>query len=437
MNTNTIMSTANLGTGATTGLDTPENYTQGRRAWTFLFAMFLISALCQVDRMLPFILGESIKRDLGLSDTQLGIITGVAFAVCHSLMSLPMASVADHGSPRKVLALCLAAWSTMTALGGFASSTVTLALTRFGVAIGEAGAIPSGHALIAREIPPERRGTAIGIFSLGIPIGAMVGFGVGGWVNDAYGWRAALLGAGIIGWLFLLLIPLAVRATKPLIETKAAQEPFLRSSLKLLASPVFRWLFIAANAVGFATAPFYAFATPFLIRVHGYSASEAGMYFGLLQGLMGLLGTLIAGRAFDRAIAAQRSDFLKAPGMVFLISTLTTTAALFAPSGWMAIALMVPNMFATAFLLPWAFGASHLVAGPGKQALASSLVLIGSGLMGPALGPLLVGMISDSAAAAQIPNGVRFGLLLVPIATSVAGSTILVANKQLEASRKN
>ena len=408
-----------------------RGFLRGGRAAAFLLVLFFVSALCQIDRILPFILAESIKRDLHLSDTELGLITGIAFAVCHSIMSLPLAHLADRGSPRLVLSACLLAWSAMTAVGGFASSTISLAFSRLGVATGEAGAVPAGHALIARNIAPERRGFAIGLFSLGIPVGAMVGFGIGGIIGDAFGWRTALFGAGAIGALIGALIPLAVPPTPAMMRDDLRQEPFLQASLKLLMSPVFRWLFGSAIAIGFATAPFYAFAAPFLIRAHGLSVSEAGMYFGALQGLMGLLGTPLAGRGFDRAVAAGRADVLRAPAIVLLISAFTTTAALFAPTGWMTVALFVPQMFGAAFLLPWAFGAAHLVAGPGKQALASSLVLIGAGLFGPALGPLLVGMISDAATAANIPNGLRFALLLVPFATLLASAAAMVSNRRL------
>lgn len=143
-------------------------------------AILFVSALSQVDRILPFIMAEAIKADLSLSDTQIGLLTGVAFAVCYSLLSLPLARAADRGSPRLVLVSCILGWSAMTMLGGLAASFLLLAFTRFGVAFGEAGGTPAGHAIIARKIRPERRGLAIGLFAMGIPLGTMVGFAAGG-----------------------------------------------------------------------------------------------------------------------------------------------------------------------------------------------------------------------------------------------------------------
>lgn len=410
-----------------------SEYVNGWRVYVTLLTLFLVSAISQVDRILPFIMAEAIKLELSLTDTQVGLLTGVPFAICYTLLSLPLARAADRGSPRFVLVSCVLAWSAMTALGGMAASFLMLALTRFGVASGEAGAFPAGHAIIARKIRPERRGMAIGLFSMGLPIGAMVGFAAGGAVADTLGWRVALIGAGAIGGLIALLTFLVIGPMAPLRQTAATGESFLRSSARLLSTPAFRWLFIGAITVGFASAPFYAFAAPFLIRVHGYSASEAGLAFGLLQGLMGIFGTLIGGRLFDRAVQSGTGRVLGPPAILFLIASATTAAALFAPVGWVSVVLLVPGMLSFAFMLPWAFGAAHLVAGKGKEAQATSLMMIGSGLLGPALGPLIVGMISDAATAAQMADGLGIGLLIAPAASILTGVAMLIANQRIAA----
>ena len=409
-------------------------YVHGRRMIAILVTLLIINAFSQIDRILPFILAELIKSDLGLSDTQMGLLTGLAFALCYSLLSLPLARASDRGAPRVVLVSCILLWSAMTAFGGFAASFLLLAFTRLGVAFGEAGAVPAGHALIARKIRPERRGLAIGLFAMGIPLGTMVGFAAGGAIGDTVGWRSALLGAGAVGGLIALLTFLAAGPTPALVRTAANNEPFAASSRRLLASPPFRWLFIASIFLGFAAAPFYAFAAPFLIRTHGFSASEVGLAFGLLQGLMGIIGTLLGGRWFDRAVSSGTGRVLGPPAILFLIASTTTSAALFASPGWLSIALLVPGMLSFSFMLPWAFGAAHLVAGEGKQAQASSLLMIGSGLFGPALGPVIVGMVSDAATAEQVSNGLGFGLLIVPVSSVLAGLALLIANRRIAAS---
>lgn len=408
-------------------------YVSGWRLWALLATLLMISAISQIDRILPFILAEAIKADLGLSDTQIGLLTGAAFAVCYTLLSLPLARISDRGSPRLVLLGCLLVWSVMTALGGLAASFLILALTRFGVAFGEAGGMPAGHALIARQVRPQRRGLALGLFSMGIPLGTMVGFAAGGAMADSVGWRTALIGAGGLGVFAFVLAALVIRPTPGPARTEAGRAPFVREALRLMSASGFRWLFIAAVAIGFASAPFYAFSAPFLIRTHGFTASEVGLSFGLLQGGLGVIGAFLGGRGFDRALRSGRRRIIALPGWLFLISAATTGAALFAPAGWMSIVLFVPTMFSFALLLPWAFGAAHLVAGPGKQAMATSLMMIGSGLVGPALGPVIVGAVSDAAAAGGLTNTLGLGLLIVPVASALTGVATLIANDRIAA----
>lgn len=410
-----------------------KDYVKGWRFIAICTTLLLINAFSQIDRILPFILAEKIKTDLSLTDTEMGLLTGLAFAVCYALLSLPLARAADRGSPRLILVSCVLIWSVMTALGGFAASFLFLALTRFGVAFGEAGAVPAGHALIARRIGPERRGLAIGLFAMGIPLGTMAGFAAGGAIADVYGWRVVLMGAGVIGVLIGLLTVLVAGPTPRLETATKDHEPFLRTSLDLLSAPAFRWLFLGTIFLGFAGAPFYAFSVPFLIRTHDFTATQVGVFFGLLQGLMGIIGTLGGGRWFDHAVRSGSGRVLGPPAVLFLMASITTTAALFAPAGWMAIALFVPSMLSFSFMLPWGFGAAHLVAGPGRQAQASSLVMIGSGLIGPALGPLFVGIVSDAASVADIPNGLALGLLIVPLASVLSGLALLVANQRVSA----
>lgn len=408
-------------------------YTRGLRMAAICVVLLLINAFSQIDRILPFILTEKNKADLRLTDTEMGLLTGLAFAVCYALLSLPLARAADRGSPRLVLVSCVLIWSVMTTLGGFAASFMFLALTRFGVAFGEAGAVPAGHALIVRKIRPERRGLAIGLFALGIPLGTMAGFAAGGALADEFGWRVVLVGAGAVGVLIGLVTILVAGSTPPLPATASRDEPFLRTSLELLSSPAFRWLFAATIFLGFAGVPFYAFSVPFLIRTYGFTATEVGVSFGMLQGLMGIIGTLGGGRWFDFAVRSGTGRVLGPPAILFLIASVTTTAALFASAGWMSIALFVPGMLSFSFMLPWGFGAAHLIAGAGRQAQATSLVMIGSGLAGPALGPLMVGMVSDAASAADISNGLGLGLLIVPLSTVLAGTTLLIANRRVSA----
>jgi predicted MFS family arabinose efflux permease len=417
--------------------DSPETSTSAGeisdliRLTILLFAIFCASLLSQIDRILPFIMAESIKKELSLSDTQVGLLTGLAFALCYSLFSLPLARAADRLSPRLVLICCILLWSAMTTLGAIATSFAWLALSRFGVAFGEAGGTPAAHAIIARKIDKRHQGLAIGLFAMGIPLGTMVGFALGGMMTDAIGWRSMLLVAGLTGMLVAALVYLAVGPTPPRMHVIGTTEPFIPASIKLLASPRFRWLFIGAAASSLAAAPFYAFATTFLIRSFGFTVSEAGLTFGLMQGCLGIMGTLVGGRVFDRTAGLGGRLLLAPPAILFLVASVTTTIALFVPLGWVSVLFLIPAMLSFSFMLPFGFGAAHLVAGKGNEALASGLLMLGSGLLGPALGPLLVGVISDAMTAAGVVNGLAYSLLIVPLASIATGAAMLVASRMM------
>jgi predicted MFS family arabinose efflux permease len=408
-----------------------SNRLYGWQRTALLITLLLVSIFSQIDRILPFILAESIKADLGLSDTQLGLVTGLAFSVCYSLASLPLARIADGGRAKQVLAGCIIIWCTMTTMGGLASGFVTLMLSRLGVALGEAGGGPASHALIAQKIPTSFRGRAIGLFSMGIPLGTMIGFAAGGWASDNIGWRNALFAAGATGLLIVLPVIFFSGKSRTIVHT-GLHENFIAASRRLLSKPAFLWLFLAANLLGFASAPFYVFTSPFLIRTYGMTASQVGLSFGLMQGLMGILDTLVGGRLFDRAISLDKGRLMRLPALVFCIAAITTLAAYFMPFGGLSIALLVPGMFSFAFLLPYAFGAGHVVAGPGSQALSTSLLMLGSGLLGSALSPLLVGLISDSATAAGVENGLRVGMLVTPLFILLSGVVLFRVNRVLK-----
>ena len=149
-----------------------------------------------VDRQVLAILLQSIKEDLGLTDLQLGLLSGTAFGLFYATLGIPIARLADRFSRKGVIAICMTLWSGMTALCGTAAGFTTLLLYRIGVGVGEAGGSPPAHSMISDYFPPERRATALGIFSLGVPLGILVGFLSGGWLDQNLGWRLAFIVVG-------------------------------------------------------------------------------------------------------------------------------------------------------------------------------------------------------------------------------------------------
>ncbi|WP_026706608.1 MFS transporter [Flavobacterium soli] len=403
----------------------------GWQRTALLITLLLVSIVSQIDRVLPFILAESIKADLNLSDTQIGLITGVAFTLCYSLAALPLARFSDGGWARRVLLFCIIVWSVMTGLGGLAIGFLTLTLSRIGVALGEAGGTPAAHAIIAQRIPENFRGRAIAIFSMGIPLGSMIGFGLGGWASDAIGWRNALFGAGIMGIVLVVGILFFIPKQGVLKQETQHRESYIKMGRELFSKPAFGWLFRAAILMGLSSAPFYIFTSPFLIRTFGLSAGEVGLSFGLLQGVMGIVGTLFGGKMFDKIANKGSKGLMNPPATIFIVASITTTMALFMPNSWMSIALLVPGMFSFAFMMPFAFGAGHLVAGPKKQAFSISVLMLGPGLIGGTLSPFLVGFISDYATTGHYENGLQIGLLLVPFFSLLLGCTGFIVSKKI------
>lgn len=191
--------------GAAGGVAPSQGFTAAYRNYA-LFVLMLGYTANYVDRQILAILLEPIKQDLGVSDTQLGFLSGITFAIFYATLGVPIAMLADRTNRRNIVAAAIAIFSTMTVVCGFVTSFVQLALARIGVGIGEAGSSPPSHSMISDMFPPEKRASAMGVYSLGINIGILVGFLVGGWVSQWYGWRAAFFVVGAPGILIALLI---------------------------------------------------------------------------------------------------------------------------------------------------------------------------------------------------------------------------------------
>ncbi len=181
------------------------------QSWYALGLLFIVYVFNFIDRSILAILNQPIKDDLGVSDTEMGLLGGIAFAIFYTLLGIPIARLADRGVRRNVLAVCLALWSAMTAVCGFAVSFVQLLLARIGVAVGEAGGSPPAHSMIADLFPPRTRATALSIYALGIPVGVMIGNLAGGWINQAFDWRTAFMMVGLPGVALALLVRLTLR----------------------------------------------------------------------------------------------------------------------------------------------------------------------------------------------------------------------------------
>ena len=386
-----------------------------------LFALLLVYILNFLDRQIVNILAEPIKRDLGLSDTQLGLLAGPAFAVFYAVLGIPIARYADKAGTNRVwlISLCLAVWSAMTAICGIAQNFLQLALARVGVGVGEAGCTPAAHSLIADSVPPEKRSSAIAFFGLGIPIGGLLGLIIGGVVNDQYGWRAALMLVGAPGILLAFVLPFLIRdprrcadsthfesttsSTKTALSiTDAAREVF--------ASKAYLYVFIAASFTAFLSYGKGLWTISFFIRSHGLSTTEAGLAMAVALGISGIFGTWLGGKVADVFGKRDKRHILTLPAIGMAVAAPILFAGYWVEDWRIAVALLiVPTLLNAAYYGP-AYGCVQGLVRPEARAIAASLVVFGQNLIGLGMGPLLFGVLSDSLQPIAGEESVRWVL---------------------------
>ncbi len=358
-----------------------------------------------LDRQIVNILAEPIRRDLGLSDTQIGLMTGIAFAAFYTCLGIPIARYADRPSTNRagLIAGALVIWSGMTALCGQAQNFTQLLLARIGVGVGEAGCTPAAHSLIADLAPPEKRASAMAFYALGIPIGTLLGMLIGGQLADAYGWRTAFVVVGVPGVFLACAVVLLLRdprsAGQALRAVSAAPLPRTLSNREALAeilgSRAFVLLLVAGSSAAFLTYGKATWTTIFFQRTHGLSAGETGFWFGISGGLAAIAGTLAGGWLADRFGKINRQHVMTAPAVGFALAVPLSISAYFMTDWrWALALLMLPTMLNALYYGPCYSSVQGLVK-PEARAMASAVLLFSQNLIGLGLGPLFFGMLSD------------------------------------------
>ena len=389
-----------------------------------------------IDRQILAILLPSIKAEFGVGDGMLGFLAGTAFAIFYATLGLPIALLADRWNRRNLIALSLALWSGMTALSGVAANVGQLALARIGVGVGEAGCSPAAHSMISDYYPPEKRASAMGIFTLGISAGIMIAFLAGGWVAQNVGWRQAFLLVGLPGVLLSVLMWGTVREPPRGFSegrTDVAERPSLQQVIRfLLARRSF--LFISLGA-GLASFGGYAVANLFplyLIRSHAMTQAEVGLYLGLVLGIAGGLGFAGGGFFADRVGRRGQRVALNGVAVAMLFGWLFMFPVFLSDSLSMVMTLfVVPAVFSN-FYLASTFAQTQGLVPLRMRAVASALMLFILNIIGLGFGPWVTGVISDLLADRFGMESMRYALLAVcgtvyplsALAYRVAGRTI-------------
>ena len=395
-----------------------------RRVLALLLLTYVFNFL---DRQIVAILAIPIKADLHLTDTQLGLLGGIAFASVYSTLAIPIARIADRAGRARVVSAALLAWSLFTAACGLATNFISLFLMRMGVGIGEAGGVAPSYALIAEHVPARRRARALAIFSLGIPIGSALGLFFGGWLAQTFDWRTAFIAIGLAGVPLALLIYRYVPERPAHAETKPSPSGHsLLATLGLLArKPSFWLLAFAASSASICGYGLGFWLPRFFNASLGLSLTAIGAYFGSIVLIGGSIGIFGGGWIADQ-LGARRGigAYALVPAFAFLLSGPLFALALFAPSltlGWVAFA--VPYALSLVWLGPIVNAVQQLVPAPLRATASASFLLINN-LLGIGFGTFIFGYLSDLLVPTHGPESLRFallyGLLFYPLGALLA-----------------
>jgi len=378
-----------------------------------------------LDRLVMAILATPIKAELHLSDAQLGMLGGLAFAILYSTLAIPFAWIADRTKRSWVIGVSLAVWSGFTALCGLATGFGQLFLCRLGVGIGEAGGVAPSYALISDVFPPQQRARALGIYSLGIPLGAGLGVLFGGYVAATVDWHTAFIAVGLAGVIFTPLFALIVREPA---RTGAETPVAIGGVFAMLAAKPAFWLLsfgaAASSMVGYGL----AFWLPSLLeRSFGMTLLAASHFYGLLLLIGGVPGILLGGWAADRAGLTGKAGYARIPGIAFLVSVPLFAAGLLSHSAALAFALfLLPQALSYMWLAPVLTAVQHLVPAP-VRATASACFLLINNLIGLGLGELSIGTLSDLMQPGFGAEALRMSMLAALVFYLVAGLLMLAA----------
>jgi MFS family permease len=367
---------------------------------------------------------QAIKKDFAASDFQMGVLTGIPFAVFYSVMGIPIAAWADRSSRRTVLSLAVASWSAMTAIFGMSVNYVMLFTARVGTAIGEAGGSPPSHSLISDYFPKSRRGTAFAVYALGVPIGSSLGAAYGGWGVQNLGWRYTFILAGVpgiaLGLLMWLTIKEPPRGLSDGVAGGAGERAPVPGMLEVLRTlwqkRSFRHLTLAAalhSVVWYASS---AFNNAFLQRSHQMTAGEAGYWIAVLSAIAGF-GTFLGGIAADR-MSARRNDrrwYMWVPGIATLLCVPFQFLAYLSTDWVVVMPSFVGLMFMAAMFFAPSFAMTQALATLRMRSVATSLLLFIQTLIGYGLGPSVTGRISDMLRDSYQQDALRYALVIIGI----------------------
>jgi len=424
------------------------------RAWV-LFILVVVYTFNFIDRQIVGILAVPIKEDLGLNDTQLSLLGGLAFALFYTLLGIPIAWLADRKSRTWIMTAALAIWSAMTAVCGLAQNFLQLFLARLGVGVGEAGGVAPAYSLIADYFPPNQRARALSIYSFGIPIGSALGIILGGVLTSWLGWRTAFIIVGLVGLAIAPIFRLTVREPKrgqydaktaniePAPISEVIQKISKKSSFwfmaigaassSMMGYGLIFWLpSFFVRSFGTALPEFFSWLPDFLIPADAGPLLYASYFYGTVLLFGGLIGIWLGGVLADRYGEKKKSAYALVPAMAFLgtipffiIGVLTSSLSV------AFVAFLMINALGLVWLGPVISAFQHLVS-PNMRATASAIFLFINNLIGIGLGNLAIGALSDRLAAEFAEESLRYAILSGAIFYVLAAVLFIIVAPRLK-----
>lgn len=406
-----------------------------RRIWSpyqiYVVALLLAVTVCNyLDRIVLGVLQEPIKHELHLSDAQLGLLTGPAFALFYSLSGIPAARLAERFNRSTLLAIAATVWSGMTALCGVAQNFAQLLLYRIGVGAGEGGCIPISHSILSDYFTPRQRGFVMSIVSMAPPFAMILAPVVGGLVAEGWGWRMAFIILGLPGIILALLVKFTLKEPRTAAKAVAAKArpkgAFMADVKWLLGNKAFVYIFVGGAFVGVANAGIAGFTISFLLRTHELSLPQAGGIVGM-TGAAGLVGAMLGGLLADWFSGKRGRSYALVPALGSGLA-----AVFFATAFWIEdLRITVPMLLAAAVAYNMKNGpiyaAVQNIVPSTMRATGAAIFMVGATVVGSTVGPLLTGVISDTIAKNRFPEVLGSFSATCPGGRAPEGATEIIA----------
>jgi len=387
------------------------------RAWYVLGALCFVYVLNFLDRQLLSILAKPIQDDLGVTDGQLGLISGLYFAMFYCTISIPVAWLADRSNRVKVLSIACALWSAATVACGLSSTYPQLVLARMSVGVGEAGGVPPSYAIITDYFPPGRRGMALGLFNLGPPLGQALGVAFGASIAAAYSWRSAFIVLGMVGIVAAVAVWTTIREPKrggldlpapgTVAEAAPAKAGFWETVTMFFGRRTLLVLSLAGGATQFVTYAVMNFTVLFLMREKGMTLQEVALYYALVIGIGISLGMVVSGRLVDRFSARSKQAYALIPAVGLAGSVPFFIGFVWAPGWELALLFLIGPTFLNYFFLSPAVTLVQEAVKPHQRVMSGALLLLVMNLIGLGLGPTYLGAASDYFRATNPDNSLQ------------------------------